>query len=242
MNIRLILAGLAASAALCAMPGTTRAQIFVTSNLVDSKDWVGEYTTSGATVNAALLSGLGYPTGIAVSGGNLFVASLNNGTIGEYTTSGATVNAALISGLSGPQGIALSEGNLFVVTNFNGGTIGKYTTSGATVNATLVSGLGAPVGIAVSGGNLFVTEFYGNTIGEYTTSGATVNAALVSGVISPNFIAVVDPSVPEAPIGTLLLLGVTAMFGLKRSIRVALLAPRTSKPSNCPPKALSPKT
>jgi hypothetical protein len=113
----------------------------------------------------------------------------------------------------------LSEGNLFVVTNFNGGTIGKYTTSGATVNATLVSGLGVPVGIAVSEGNLFVTEFYGNTIGEYTTSGATVNAALVSGVVSPNFIAVVDPSVPEASIGTLLLLGVTAIFGLKRLLR-----------------------
>src|SRR5216683_706202 len=175
MNIRLVLAGLAASAALCAMPGTARAQIFVTSNVVDGKDTVGEYTTSGATVNAALLSALGFPTGIAVSGGNLFVTSLNNGTngtIGEYTTSGATVNAALVSGLNSPQGIAVSDGNLFVVTNFNNGTIG-----------------------------------------EYTTSGATVNAALVSGVVSPSFIAVVDPSVPETSIGTLLLLGATAMFG-----------------------------
>ncbi len=180
MNLRLILAGLAASAALCAMPGTTRAQIFVTSNIVDGKYTVGEYTTSGATVNAALLSGLGFPTGIAVSGGNLFVASLNNGTIGEYTTSGATVNPALISGLSGPEGIAVSGGNLFV-TSLNNGTNG--------------------------------------TIGEYTTSGATVNAALVSGVVSPNFIVVVDPAVPEASIGTLLVLGVTAMFGLRRLLR-----------------------
>src|ERR1700736_642626 len=147
MNVRLIFAGLAASAALCATPGTTRAQIFVTSNLVDGKDRVGEYMTSGATLNAALLSGLGYPTGIAVSGGNLFVASLNSGTIGEYTTSGATVNAALISGLSGPQGIAVSGGNLFVA-NFNNFTIGEYTTSGATVNAALISGLSGPGGIA----------------------------------------------------------------------------------------------
>jgi hypothetical protein len=124
MNIRLVLAGLAASAALCAMPGTARAQIFVTSNVVDGKDTVGEYTTSGATVNAALLSALGFPTGIAVSGGNLFVASLNNGTIGEYTTSGATVNPALVSGLNSPQGIAVSGGNLFVA-NFNNGTNGE---------------------------------------------------------------------------------------------------------------------
>ncbi len=221
MNLRLILAGLAASAALCAMPGTTRAQIFVTSNVVDGKDRVGAYTTSGATVNAALLSGLGYPTGIAVSGGNLFVASLNNGTIGEYTTSGATVNPALISGLSGPEGIAVSGGNLFVTSLNNGtnGTIGEYTTSGATVNPALVSGLRNPAGIAMSEGNLFVAEFYGNAIGQYTTSGATVNAALVSGVVSPNFIVVVDPAVPEASIGTLLVLGVTAMFGLRRLLR-----------------------
>jgi hypothetical protein len=158
-----------------------------------------------------------------VSGGNLFVTSLNNGTngtIGEYTTSGATVNPALVSGLNSPLGISVSEGNLlFVVTNVNNGTIGKYTTSGATVNPALVSGLRNPAGIAMSEGNLFVAEFYGNTIGEYTTSGATVNAALVSGVVSPNFIAVVDPAVPEASIGTLLLLGVTAMFGLKRLLR-----------------------
>jgi len=87
------------------------------------------------------------------------------------------------------------------------------------VNAALVSGLNNPQGIAVSDGNLFVAEFYGNTIGEYTTSGATVNAALVSGVVSPSFIAVVDPSVPETSIGTLLLLGATAMFGLKRLLR-----------------------
>ena len=36
---------------------------------------IGEYTTSGATVNAALVSGLNEPFGIAVSGSNLFVAN-----------------------------------------------------------------------------------------------------------------------------------------------------------------------
>ena len=36
---------------------------------------IGEYTTSGAVVNASLVSGLNYPFGIAVSGSNLFVAN-----------------------------------------------------------------------------------------------------------------------------------------------------------------------
>jgi len=54
---------------------------------------IGVYTTSGATVNAALITGLTNPTGIAVSGSDVFVVkagnnSIGNGTIGEYTTSG----------------------------------------------------------------------------------------------------------------------------------------------------------
>ena len=114
---------------------------------------IGEYTTSGATVNAALISGLNVAHGVAVSGSNLFVANNGSGnpgtgTIGEYTTSGATVNAALITGLSGPDGIAIDGSDLFV-TNALSGTIGEYTRSGATVNAALITGLSVPTGIAI---------------------------------------------------------------------------------------------
>jgi glucose/arabinose dehydrogenase len=106
---------------------------------------IGEYTTSGATVNASLISGLNQPFGIAVSGSNLFVTNSAGGTIGEYTTSGATVNASLIAGLNHPFGIAISGSELFVVTENGNGTIVEYTTSGATVNASLISGLGVNV-------------------------------------------------------------------------------------------------
>ena len=114
---------------------------------------IGEYTTSGATVNAALITGLVHPWGIALSGGYLFVANqgnglIENGTIGLYTTSGATVNAAWITGLSSPRDIALPGSNLFVA-NYEAGTIGEYTTSGGTVNAALITGLVHPTGIAI---------------------------------------------------------------------------------------------
>src|SRR4051794_28434221 len=71
-------------------------QIFISNTLPGT---VGEYTTAGATVNPALISGLIFPQGIAVSGSDLFVVN-QSGTIGQYTTAGATVNPALISGLS----------------------------------------------------------------------------------------------------------------------------------------------
>jgi hypothetical protein len=58
---------------------------------------VGKYTTSGATVNASLITGLGSAYGLAVSGTNLFVSGSDGGAIGLYTTSRQTVNASLIS-------------------------------------------------------------------------------------------------------------------------------------------------
>ena len=163
-------------------------QIFVTNDNGPVAT-IGEYSTSGATMNASLVSGLSAAYGIAVSGSDMFVTNINNGTIGEYTTSGATVNASLISGLNFPQCIAVSGSDLFV-TNCISGTIGEYTTSGATVNASLVSGLNTPFGIAASGSDLFVENEGGATIAEYTTSGATVNASLISGLGGSRGIAV----------------------------------------------------
>jgi uncharacterized delta-60 repeat protein len=155
---------------------------------------IGEYTTSGATVNASLISGLSDPQGIAIAGSDLFVTSPSSGTISEYTTSGATVNASLFSNeLPGPTAIAVSGSDLFVTQttdNSTIGTIGEYTTSGAIVNGSLVSGLIFPEGIALYGSDLFVVDNDSSAIGEYTTSGATVNAALASGLEAPFGIAV----------------------------------------------------
>src|SRR5947209_18276017 len=79
-------------------------QISVANTSIDT---IGEYTTTGATVNPALISGLSLPDGIAVSGSDLFVSNFGNDTVGEYTTSGARLNPALISALTGPHGIAV---------------------------------------------------------------------------------------------------------------------------------------
>ena len=177
---------LAVGAALAS--ATAHGQLIFVAN--SNNNTVGEYTTSGAVVNASLVSGLSDPYGIAVSGSDLFVTNQNTGTIGEYTTSGAVVNASLVSGLSDPFGVAVSGSDLFV-TNYYNNTIGEYTTSGAVVNASLVSGLHSPFGIAVSGSHLFVVNNGSESIGEYTTSGAVVNASLVSGLSYPAGVVVV---------------------------------------------------
>ena len=161
---------------------------------------IGEYNaTTGATINATLISGLNDPADIAISGNDLFVVNSGAGTIGEYTTAWRAVNAALVSGLTRPTGIAVSGGDLFVTSanppgsfgNLFGyaGIIGEYNaTTGATINAAAISGLSSPGSIAISGDDLFVATTYtpfglfttSGVIGEYTTSGETVNATLIS--------------------------------------------------------------
>ncbi|HET6247411.1 MAG TPA: hypothetical protein VFE47_06935 [Tepidisphaeraceae bacterium] len=161
---------------------------------VPNLDGVAEYTSSGATLNPALVSGLTGPHGIAVFGSDLFVTNYGDGlhgTVGEYTTAGATINASLISGLAGPGDIAVSGSDLFVMSGLydGSGTIGEYTTTGGTINASLISITASPVAMAISGTNIYVVTASG-TIGEYTTSGATVNTALVSGLTNAQGIAV----------------------------------------------------
>jgi Ca2+-binding RTX toxin-like protein len=176
--------------------------IFVLTQSPDGVGTVGEYTTSGATVNRALITGLIGPTAIAASGSDLFVAStgpadsatnqFDEGAIGEYSTAGAIVNAALVSGLDGPVGIAVSGSELFVTSEGQFTcAIGAYMTSGAAVNAALVTGysenpagvvgLSNPSSIVVSGQNLFVENGDSNdaAIAEYTTAGAIVNPSVV---------------------------------------------------------------
>lgn len=134
-----VLLGLTAAGALLIAPGSARGQIFV-SNFGNGT--VGEYTLSGAPINASFITGLNSPSSIAVSGNDLFVSNYLNGTIGRYTSSGATVNTSLVTGLDHPAFIALSGGNLFVVSpgmqgGNDTGVVGLYTTSGATLNASL---------------------------------------------------------------------------------------------------------
>ena len=75
---------------------------------------IGQYNaTTGAAINASLVSGLNQPAGVAVLGNDLFVSSLpigsessSIGIVGEYdATSGAAINANFITGLADPQGL-----------------------------------------------------------------------------------------------------------------------------------------
>src|SRR5205823_1697449 len=101
-------------AALSALTTTAYSQIFV-ANAADrtrGSGTIGEYTTLGETVNSALIKGLTFPVGVAVSEAKLFVVSANPNrgnlsVVGEYTMSGKAIDRSLITGLFGVQSIAV---------------------------------------------------------------------------------------------------------------------------------------
>src|SRR5580704_16291119 len=94
-----------------AAAGAAHAGYVLVSN--SSSGTIGVYTTSGATVNASLITGLNDPGSLTLSGSDLFV-ELGGNSIGEYTTGGSTVNAALITGLGNVHQISSFGSNLFV--------------------------------------------------------------------------------------------------------------------------------
>src|SRR5437762_8405764 len=110
-NIRLIIvSSVSACIALWAMSGTAWGQIYATTD----SGTVGEYNaTTGATINSSLVSYNSHgAAGLAVFGGNLWVANYFANTVGEYNaTTGATINTSLVS-LNTPFGVAASGGNL----------------------------------------------------------------------------------------------------------------------------------
>ena len=175
-------------------------QVIYVSDLNGSK--VGIYNgVTGSSLNTNFLSGVSLPSGIAITGSNLYVLNQgiyrpnqSNGSIGLYNAStGAAINTSLISGLNSPRGIAVSDSNLYVA-NRNGFTVQNYNaTTGAVIYSTSV-GYG-PESIAVSGNKLYVTNDgsgitnYGTVALHNATTGVLTSSNFISGFTNTQGIA-----------------------------------------------------
>jgi len=116
--------------------------IYVTNYFAST---IGKYdATTGAAVNASLVTGLSTPQNLAFdANGTLFVASLgNNGVQAFNATTGTAVSAPLLGGVSNTWGIAFDEANNFYTSLYFSGAISKFTAAGVTISnplATLVA-------------------------------------------------------------------------------------------------------
>ena len=110
-----------------------------------STRWANTNTTTGAAINPDFITGLDTPTGLALSGNNLFVANEGNGTVGEYNaTTGAAINPDFISG-SLPTS---TDSRCRAITSSWGAarrTVGEYNANtGAAINPTSSRGCPNP--------------------------------------------------------------------------------------------------
>ncbi|HXC35655.1 MAG TPA: PEP-CTERM sorting domain-containing protein [Candidatus Acidoferrales bacterium] len=162
---------------------------------------IGEYGLDGSTVNAALITGLNRPAGIAISGqNNLYVANYaigipgGPGSVGEYGLDGSTINASLVSlNYLNPAGLAIYDNTVYAVSQQGVGEYSISPSEGPTINASLISRLNDPTGIAIGFAEdvLFVASGGPDgTIGEYGLDGSIINASLITGLNDPTGIAI----------------------------------------------------
>jgi hypothetical protein len=110
---------------------------------------IGVYNAStGAAINASLVTGLPNVGGIALdSSGHLFVVILNH--IAEYNAStGAVINSQFITNLGLGACVALDgAGHLFVTQQYYNSVAEYNASTGALINFSLVTGLNSPTGL-----------------------------------------------------------------------------------------------
>lgn len=159
----------------------------------------GASGTEGAADGTGTAARFRFPGGIAVLGGDLYVADSGNHTIRKVTTNGIVTTIAGTSGTTGsadgtgtaarfsnPQGIVALAGDLYVVDTGNN-TIRKVTTAGVVTTLAGTAGtpgsadgtggsarFDAPVGIAAIGTNLYVADTGNHTIRRVATPSGQV--------------------------------------------------------------------
>jgi DNA-binding beta-propeller fold protein YncE len=178
--------------------------------------YIEEYTSGG--VGSLFVTGVQYPTGVAINGGYLYVAQFNNNSIVKYGLNPGSESTFTATGLSSPQGIAFdTSGNLYVANSGNGqagsGYIEKYNSSG--VGSVFASGLNFPYGLAFdSAGDLFTSSrgTSGNEIYEFSPTGA--ETILTTDVSGPEFLAI--KATPEPATWALLCLGAGILLYIRR--------------------------
>ena len=190
--LRLIIQGLALCSGALLAAGTAQGQIFVLQGATSGT--IGEYTTSGATINASLATGVpgAFYSFAGDAQGQLFVGHYS--TVAEYNTSGALVSSSFLSPSTVyPNDLACDgNGNLFVAETSQG-SVSEWTTAGAPVSGFGISGAANPAGMSFDGsGHIFVVGSF--RVSEYTTSGMMVNYLLISTSATPSAIACDGPN------------------------------------------------
>jgi hypothetical protein len=159
---------------------------------------IGAYSTSGATNNASLITGLSEPCDIKITpAGNLLV-TCEGGTpkLALYTPSGAALNSVLTT-MSGNYDYfegAVQVGTNIVAVVENSASVPSYGLSGNTVvstNSTFLSlDTKYPGSIVTDGTYYYINDTLFGQLQKYTISGSLVNRDLATTAIDFGYMAI----------------------------------------------------
>jgi glutamine cyclotransferase len=149
---------------------------------------VGVYdSTTGAAINESLITFTSnYPSGIAVTGSNLYISTYVGGfslggDISKYNaTNGALIwKTSLAPASPAPNGIAATRDTVYVVDDITQKISTYNATNGVLKNASFINGVSRA--IAVSGNNLYVSTA-SSTIGKYNATTGVGISSFITGV------------------------------------------------------------
>jgi hypothetical protein len=190
-------------------------------------DQVYKITSGGGVSQFTTGAPFSLPTGLAFTGGNLYVADTTAGTITQVNAFNAN-ESPFASGVAAPYALAADNTSLYVSNSITTNQVLKYSLFGGTPTTLLIFGDSSTGGGLVTDGlgNLYVGKiggFSGPQLDTVPVAGGAPTV-LTNLTADPNFLAI--QPVPEP--GTLALVGASVLFLCMRTGALATCKRRSA--------------
>jgi hypothetical protein len=154
-------------------------------------DCLGGECTAGQCQAVTLLSGLDWPTRIAVDATNIYWTSSEAGTVTKMPIAGGS-QTVLATGQKGATGIAVDASSVYWATYLNNALTKMPQTGGPFGNLySAVDPQDGPFAVAVDASNVYWTSFWGGTVLAMPKKGGAAPTTLFSGAnTNPDGVAV----------------------------------------------------
>ena len=170
---------------------SAKASAIYWANASTNPGTIGSANLDGTDVNQSLITGVTYPSGLAVDGTYIYWA--NGSGVGRANLDGTGVNLSFISGGANTYGVAVN-GSYIYWANLSSGTIGRADLDGTRVNQSFI-GVYNTSAITVDGTSIYWTNTFNGTIGRANLDGTSVNNLFISGAGGPTGVAVDGTSI-----------------------------------------------
>ncbi len=121
---------------------------------------IGRADLDGSNADNHFVDGLGFPSGLAVTGSHIYWADRTGDVVGRANLDGDAVERDFIKQADYPCGVAV-DGSHVYWSNLDGGTIGRANLDGSEVEQGFITGAMRPCGLAVAGTQIYWTTLAG---------------------------------------------------------------------------------